>query len=618
MAGGQWSLAGGFSWGIGLMKRIRLSLGAALGVMFAVAATSAHGAKIGTEASNLSFKDIRCLTRSLSDLGESKGYALMFLNTTCPIAQRYLPRLEELHKKYAAQGIQLVGVYNSQDETPKDIAAHGLAAGLTFPLVWDEEQKCTRALGVERVPTAVLLDASKHVVYAGRIDDQYRPGGVQPKVGRHDLVEAIEQLLAGQPIEVAETPVDGCKVTAWRTPHFDHPVTYHEHIEPILQKRCQSCHHEGTAAPFGLVSYDDAKAQAEMLVEVVRDGRMPPWYAHTEYGSFSNDPTMSREERDLVEAWALAGMPAGDPAKAPKPLEFAETEWRIGEPDLVLTMKKPHKIQAEGFIPYKYIFLPPAFSEDTYVEAIEIRPHNRAVVHHCNAFYVDSVTMKAGTQSFLTGFVPGGMPFTLVPGLAQRIPKNAVVGLQIHYVTTGKEEESTISIAFRYSKDTVQKITHFTLLDPRDISIPPGDPFYEMQARSKLDKDVTLLGLFTHMHLRGRDMTFSARYPDGRQETLLQVPNYNFEWQLGYLCPRPPHEKKLPAGTELEAVAHFDNSKFNPFNPDPTYTVPYGDQSYDEMFNGFVFYVYDEDQLNLKIDPQTGHVLKDADQVAPK
>ncbi len=574
-------------------------------------ALPAQGAKIGSEAPNLTFKDIRHLNRSLSDLGESKGYALVFLNTSCPIATRYLPRLQELHQKYAEQGVQFVAVYNSQDETPKEIAAHGLDAGLSFPLVWDEEQKCTQALGVERVPQVVLLDGAKRIVYSGRIDDQYRTGGVQPRVGRHDLVEAIDELLAGKPISVAETTVDGCKVTAWQAPRFDFTVTFHEHVESILQNRCQSCHHEGTAAPFGLVTYDEAKSQGEMLAEVVRDGRMPPWYAHAEYGSFANDPTLSRKERDLVEAWVRDGMPAGDASKAPAPLEFAQSEWRIGEPDLVLTMDKPHKIPATGFIPYKYVFLQPMFAEDTYVESIEIRPHNRAVVHHCNAFYVDAVTKKGGANSFITGYVPGGVPFILRPGIAQRIPKNAVIGLQVHCVTTGKEEESTISIGFRYAKGTVQKTTHFILLDPRNIAIPPGDAFYEMTAKRKLEKDATLLGLFTHMHLRGRDMTFLAHYPDGKQETLLQIPNYNFEWQIGYVSPEPPHETKIPAGTELAAIAHFDNSKFNPYNPDPNYTVPYGDQSFDEMFNGFIFYVHDEDQLNLKIDPATGHVLKE-------
>lgn len=571
----------------------------------------AQAAKIGSEAPQLTFKDIRCVTRSLSDLGESKGYALVFMNTSCPIAQRYLPRLKELNEKYAAEGIQFVAVYNSQDETPKDVAAHGLAAGLSFPLVWDESQKCTSALGVERVPQVVLLDAGKHVVYNGRIDDQYRTGGVQPQVGRHDLAMALDELLAGKPISVAETTVDGCKITAWQAPKFDHTVTFHEHVEMVLQKRCQNCHHEDTAAPFALVSYDEAKAQGEMLAEVVRDGRMPPWYAHSEFGRFTNDPTLSQTERNLIEAWVREGMPQGDPAKAPKPLEFAKTEWRIGEPDLVLTMSKPSKIPATGFIPYQYVFLQPVFTEDTYVEAIEIRPHNRAAVHHCNAFYVDTVTKKAGTNTFITGYVPGGVPFTMQPGIAQRIPANSMIGLQVHHVTTGKEEESKISIGFRFAKGTVQKTTHFILLDPHNIAIPPGDAFYEMKAAKKLNKDATLLGLFTHMHLRGRDMTFLAQRPGSKQEILLQVPNYNFEWQIGYVCPEAPHDVKLPAGTELSAIAHYDNSKFNPYNPDPKYKVPYGDQSFDEMFNGFIFFVHDEDQMNLKIDPKTGHALKD-------
>jgi peroxiredoxin len=573
----------------------------------------AQAAKIGSEAGNLTFKDIRCVTRSLSDLGEAKGYALVFLNTSCPIAQRYLPRLQELHDKYAPQGLQLVAVYNSQDETPKDIAAHGLAAGLTFPLVWDEEHKCTQALGVERVPQALLLDAGKRVVYSGRIDDQYRTGGVQPQVGRHDLADAIEEMLAGKPMSVAETTIDGCKVTPWQPPKFAYQVTFHEHVEAILQKNCQNCHHEGTAAPFALVTYDDAKAQGEMLAEVVRDGRMPPWYAHSEFGHFANDPSLTRDERNLVEAWVRGGMERGDSAKAPKPLEFVKSEWRIGEPDMVLTTHKPIKIQASGFIPYNYVFLQPPFADDTYVEAIEIRPHNRAVVHHCNAFYVDAVTRKASSNTFITGYVPGGVPFIMQPGIAQRIPKNAIIGLQIHHVTTGKEEESTISIGFRYAKGTVNKTTHFVLLDPRNIAIPPGDAFYEMKAQKKIDEDSTLLGLFTHMHLRGRDMTFFANYPDGKRETLLQIPNYNFEWQIGYVCPEPPNEVKIPAGTEMAAIAHFDNSKFNPYNPDPKYKVPYGDQSYDEMFNGFVFYVHDKDRLNLQIDPKTGHMLKPAE-----
>ena len=240
-------------------------------------------------------------------------------------------------------------------------------------------------------------------------------------------------------------------------------------------------------------------------------------------------------------------------------------------------MRAPDKIQAQGFIPYKYVILPHVFKEDTYVSAIEIRPHNRNVVHHCNMAYVNIAKMKGGDDTFITGYVPGGQPMDLRPKtasdpeVAYKIPKGSSLVLQIHYITTGKEEQSLISVGFRYPQKGVDKITHHFVLDPRNIAIAPRDPMWRLSATKTIPNNATLLGMFTHMHVRGRDMTFIAEYPDGRRETLLQIPNYNFEWQLGYEC-----RNRLPAGTKIEAVAHFDNSKFNVYNPDPERTVPYG------------------------------------------
>ncbi len=257
------------------------------------------------------------------------------------------------------------------------------------------------------------------------------------------------------------------------------------------------------------------------------------------------------------------------------------------------------------------MILPYVFKEDTYVSAIEILPHNRNVVHHCNMAYVNIVKMKGGAETFITGYVPGGQPMDLRPKsdsdpkVAYKIPKGSSLVLQIHYTTTGKEEESLISVGFRFPQRGVDKITHYFVLDPRNIAIAPGDPMWKLSATKTIPSNATLLGMFTHMHVRGRDMTFIAEYPDGQRETLLQIPNYNFEWQLGYEC-----HNRLPAGTKIEAIAHFDNSKFNVYNPDPNRTVPYGDQTYDEMFNGFVFWINDDENLNLNIDPKTGHVVK--------
>ncbi len=277
-------------------------------------------------------------------------------------------------------------------------------------------------------------------------------------------------------------------------------------------------------------------------------------------------------------------------------------------------MKQVHDIQAEGFIPYHYVILPYVFKEDTYIEAIEIRPHNANVVHHCNMAYVNLFQGKGGKETFITGYVPGGQPMVLTKmgqEIAYRIPKGSSLVLQIHYTTTGKPEKGQMSVGFRYAKGKVQKITHFFVLDPRNFAIPPGDAMHRMEEANVIPRDATLLGLFTHMHVRGRDMTFQAHFSDGKSETLLQIPNYNFEWQLGYELSR-----KIPAGTKIQAVAHYDNSTFNSYNPDPKRTVPRGDQTYDEMFNGFVFWVYDDERLDLTIDPKTGTAVKDTSGVA--
>jgi hypothetical protein len=339
---------------------------------------------------------------------------------------------------------------------------------------------------------------------------------------------------------------------------------------------------------------------------------MPPWSADPKYGHFLNAPGMTADERAKVVAWVKADCPAGDPARGPAPLVFADTQWRIGEPDLKITMRAPDKIPAEGFIPYKYVVLPYLFKEDTYVTAIEILPHNRKVVHHCSMAYVNPLKLKGGFDTFVTGHVPGGQPMDLrprdpsAPQVAFKIPGGSWLVLQIHYVTTGKEEQSLISVGLRYPKKGVDKVSHHLLLDPRKIAIPPGDPMWMLSAAQTIPGRVTLLGMFAHLHVRGRDMTFIAEYADGRRETLLQIPNYNFDWQMAYEC-----RNRLPAATKIEAIAHFDNSRFNVYNPDPNRTVPYGDQTFDEMFNAFVFWTNDDENLKLKIDPKTGQVVKE-------
>jgi hypothetical protein len=342
-----------------------------------------------------------------------------------------------------------------------------------------------------------------------------------------------------------------------------------------------------------------------MIAEVVSEGRMPPWYASADFGHFYNRRCLSAEEKQTIAHWVRSGMELGDASKLPipPPAPKSEDRWLIGKPDLVLKAPQ-HDIPAKGLVDYKYVFLPYLFLSDTWMQGIQILPDNPRVVHHCNMAYIET-TDKTKKANFITGTVPGGAPMTLEDNVGFRIPRAAGLVLQIHYVTTGKEEKCQISVGFKYANGLVQKQLRHIVLDHKNrFEIPPGAPAHAMSDSRVLDRDAAALGLFVHMHVRGRDMTFRAVRPDGTSETLLMVPNYNFDWQMPYRW--RPGEMVFPKGTRLEAVAHFDNSAFNPYNPDPKATVRYGQQTQDEMFNGYVFFTDAQEQLNLNVDGKTG------------
>ncbi len=582
-----------------------------LGVLSAAAcpAAAAPTVPLGSEVANLRFKDIRGLVRSLDDFGKPKACVLVFTTTQCPLVRKSIPKLSALEKEWSPRGVQFAAINVSPQDTLREIAGQAIELDAVFPFVKDVDQSCARTLGIERTPTVVILDDHRRIVYRGRIDDQLRLGGDRPEPTRTDLAIALSELLEGRPISVQETAVDGCLITSPVTTVDDRPPpTFHQDVAGILQQRCVRCHREGQSAPFALTDFPSVSAHAEMIAEVVTDERMPPWYAHPKFGKFQNDPSLTRAERETLVRWVRSGRAEGNPADAPPVANReAASGWRIGKPDVVIKMLEEHTIPATGYVDYRHLALPYVFLNETWLEAVEIRPDNPAVVHHCNMAYV--TTAGAGEETFITGYVPGGQPMDLAHfdnGLAFRVPKLAGLGLQIHYTTTGKPERCRISVGLRFPRRDVQKQLRHVLLDPRRIRIAPGHGAFAISAEKTLERDISLLGMFSHMHLRGKDMTFYAEPPDQPRETLLQIPNFNFEWQLAYEL--APGTKRLPKGTRLQAVAHYDNSAFNPYNPDPNRTVPYGQQSYDEMFNGYMFFVDEHEQLNLKVDARTGTV----------
>jgi thiol-disulfide isomerase/thioredoxin len=560
---------------------------------------------IGSEIRELRFKDIRYVPRTLSDLGDARAYVVVFTNTTCPIVRKSWPKLARLEAEYRERGVRFVGVNVGSQDTIADVAEQALDYGVEFPLVKDTDGSCVAALGVQRTPEVVVLDGGRRLRYRGRIDDQLRLGGVRPAPTREDLRLALDDVLSDREVACPETPVDGCLITPAAPLLPREPVTFYEHVLPILQAHCQECHRPKGTAPFALSTLEDLSAHAEMVAEVVAERRMPPWYGSRKQ-RFANERGLSAEERDVVAAWVRGGRLPGDPQRAPPPRTFPDSTWEIGEPDLITTALETHHLPADGFVDYKYVILPYVFARETWISAAEIRPSNPQTVHHCNMAYL-SLGKAFDDGNFITGRVPGGTAMILDEGVALRIPAQSVLGLQIHYTTTGKPETNRMSVGLRFPRGTVRRELRHVQVTTSRLAIPPGAPAHPVTAARSLPCDAEGLGMFAHMHLRGKDMTFRARYPSGETETLLTIPNYHYAWQQNYRW--QPGTKTFPAGTQIEVLAHYDNSAFNPFNPDPTITVKYGPQTVHEMMFGFFFYTQAGEDLNVRVDPRTGTVV---------
>jgi hypothetical protein len=329
---------------------------------------------------------------------------------------------------------------------------------------------------------------------------------------------------------------------------------------------------------------------------------MPPWFASHEFGPFVNRRGLADEERITLSDWLATGTPLGDASKAPAAQEAPASEWQIAKPDLILQSNE-FELPAKGDIPYKYTVLLHTFAEETWIQAAQITSSNPAALHHCNMAFAN-FTEGFKEENFITGTVPGGEPMNLEDGIAFCIPKGSVLGLQIHFVSTGKPEKCRVSVGLRYPRVEVQKrLRNIQLMDTR-FAIPPGAPAHKVSTSRILESDIIGVGLFSHMHLRGKDMTFNAYPPSGKAETLLIIPNYNFSWQVPYRW--ETGKKTLPKGTRLECVAHYDNSSFNPYNPNPLATVRDGPQTHQEMMYGFFFYTNANEKLGITVDQKTG------------
>ena len=369
-------------------------------------------------------------------------------------------------------------------------------------------------------------------------------------------------------------------------------ATFYKDVLPILQEHCQSCHRPGEIAPMPLETYAQARPYAAAIRELTTLRQMPPWFADPCCGHFSNDPSLSNEQIATLAAWANAHAPAGSPSDAP-PARHWETGWNIDRPDAVFEMPRAKHIPATGDVAYQYVVIPTGFKEDRWVRMSEIRPSNRGAVHHAVAYIrpPSSQWLRGGLErdkhwtdsDILLVYAPGSLPDRWPEGFAKLVPAGSDIVLQIHYTARGRATEDRTSIGLVFAKPPSKRVLTLQLTND-SFRIPPGDPAYRVEVHGSLPNDALLLSLFPHMHLRGKTFEYNIVEPRGRITTLLRIPRYDFFWQLSYRFATPI---PLKAGTILQAVATFDNSKNNPHNPNSNATVTWGEQTWAEMMVGF-------------------------------
>jgi hypothetical protein len=519
---------------------------------------------------------------------------LAFLVPGDPASAACVEAVAQCEREFADRGVVFLAVACRARDVGA-VAALAREADAGFPVLLDPYGAAAQRAGVARAATVLVLDPDFRAVYRGAADDRFEGGPPRSHASNDYLLDAIESALAGETIDPAETEAAGAPIEP--ADARGRPLTFHGDVAPILWTHCVECHRPGQIGPMSFLDADEATGWAPQIAEVVTEGRMPPWHASARHGRFRNERRLTETEKRTLELWAATGAKAGDPKDAPPPPVFADPDWKIGRPDLVLDLPEEQPIPAEGVVPYRYVPLDPGFTEDFWVQAVEVRPTSRAATHHVIAYLLppgmsprDALRSPEGVLSLdgLGGYAPGSDPMDLPDGEGVRVAKGSTLLFELHYTPVGKATSDRTRVAVRFSRVPVKRVIETGAAMNFGFRIPPRRPDATFQARHRFRAPAEILTLTPHMHMRGRSFRYELERGDGTRQVLLDVPRYDFNWQHTYVLREPV---RAAAGDVLRVTAVFDNSKDNPFNPNPDVWVTWGEQTFEEMLIGYFDYV---------------------------
>ena len=544
----------------------------------------------------------------LESARDHKATVVALTSTSCPICKKYAATLAEIEKKFADQGVRFCYVNPLPSDELDDIRLAIKDHGFKGPYIHDKNDQFTKAFQIRTTAEVFVFDSARTLVYRGAVDDQYGLGYSLDQPRKTYLEDALDAMLAGQPVKIAATSAPGCDL--WqpglkKTPGSS-KVTYHNRVSRIVQNHCVECHRDKGLAPFSLETAEDMISHAGMIQTVVKNGTMPPWFAKEKDPSkWSNDRSLDPSQKSDLLNWLSSERPLGDPKDAPVQREHV-SRWNIGTPDKIFQLRRPFSIKSRGTMPYQYAQVETGFKQDQWISAVEIRPTNRAVVHHVLVFLAgrsDRGNLR-GTDGFFAAYVPGNSYQVFPEGFAKKIPAGSKMVFQIHYTPVGKATRDQTQIAFKFYQGQPKHAIRVKGIANRRIRIPAGAENHPEKATLRLPTDVKLLAFMPHMHLRGKAFRYDFIDRTSGKQTILDIPRYDFNWQLVYRLAEPISARQ---GSRIEATGWFDNSDNNPANPDPTQTVRWGDQTHEEMMLGYVEYYLPDEVISTNRQPaETG------------
>lgn len=542
----------------------------------------------GERVENFALLDAQGNFHELHRYGDAKAIVLYVQGNGCPIVRHGATDYRKVAEEFGPEGVRFFMINATGRDSREEIRREAEEFRFPTPVLVDEQRIVSDALELNRTAEVLVIEpASWRVVYRGRINDRMHYEAQKPEATENDLANALNDVLAARPVARSDVPSPGCAIASKPVP----TPTYTADIAPILERNCVMCHREGGAAPWAMTGYDMVRGWAPMIRQVVRTKRMPPWHADPHVGDdLRGDLSLPSEDARALVDWAEAGAPRGEGEDPLAQLELAPLqEWRLGPPDQVVTLDE-QRIPATGLVPYRYAYLELELDEDLWINGIEFQPGNPAVLHHALGYVVPP---GADDYNWVDGvmitYAPGNGQELAPSGSARFVPKGSKVFLELHYVTTGREELDQSRVGLHFADEPPERVFRTTGGFDLFFEIPPGARNFEVANEVTFDEPVVVYSLTPHMHYRGDSMEYVVVYPDGRREPLLSVPNYDFNWQRPYQLEEP---KPLPAGSRIEVSGTFDNSAQNRFNPNPNQWLRFGPQTKDEMFIGYITYTY--------------------------